>query len=104
MEKKHPSGPWQPISPSLPTEPVVSRGRVQFSERRGGRTLINIKKEIQREFKDLRDRNATIYYEIELHRNHPSFKDRVEKITRERRVPPFLLSLFKDASKTKEVS
>lgn len=80
-------------------KPLITKGVVSYSESSRARNIIRLKKEIIREFNDLKDRKKEINYKIEYHRNTSRLNRRIKEITESGEGVPFLLFIYSEREK-----
>jgi hypothetical protein len=77
-------------------KPIVVDGVISYSESCRARNVIRLKKEIVKEFSDLKDRNKAINYKLEYHRNKAKLNRRIKEITENGEGMPFLLFIYSE--------
>ena len=80
-------------------KPLIVKGAVSYSEAVRARNIIRLKKEVVNEFLDLKDREKSITYKLEYHRNFTKLKKRIEEINKNGDGIPFLLFIYAEREK-----
>ena len=80
-------------------KPLITKGVVSYSESCRARNTIRLKKEIIKEFNELKERGKDIIYKIEYHRNLSKLLRRIEEVKDNKEGIPFLLFIYSEREK-----
>ncbi len=76
-------------------KPLISTGKLMYSDKYRSNCILALKKRIREEFDDLNKKSNLSHYQLEFYRTHTDFLNKVNEIVKNKEPIPFLLFIYK---------